>query len=80
MFCQSKKKKKDEEKGVYCPIAQKTIQPPKTGLGHFLIFQSKLQSVPSHTQYFIILSPPLLSLEIKPLPDGHVVLIPQRAV
>ena len=31
MFCQSKKKKKDEEKGVYCPIAQKTIQPPKTG-------------------------------------------------
>lgn len=28
MFCQSKKK--DEEKGVYCPIAQKTIQPPKT--------------------------------------------------
>merc|ERR1712131_94039 len=30
MFCQSKKKKKDEEKGVYCPIAQKTIQPPKT--------------------------------------------------
>ena len=32
MFCQSKKKKKDEEKGVYCPIAQKTIQPPKTGL------------------------------------------------
>ena len=35
MFCQSKKKKKDEEKGVYCPIAQKTIQPPKTGLGHF---------------------------------------------
>ena len=38
MFCQSKKKKKDEEKGVYCPIAQKTIQPPKTGLGHFLKF------------------------------------------
>ena len=38
MFCQSKKKKKDEEKGVYCPIAQKTIQPPKTGLGHFLNF------------------------------------------
>ena len=35
MFCQSKKKKKDEEKGVYCPIAQKTVQPPKTGLGHF---------------------------------------------
>lgn len=30
MFCQSKKKNKDEEKAVYCPIAQKTIQPPKT--------------------------------------------------
>ena len=42
MFCQSKKKKKDEEKGVYCPIAQKTIQPPKTGLKSlFFIFRSK---------------------------------------
>ena len=39
MFCQSKKKKKDEEKGVYCPIAQKTIQPPKTG--NFLVYSSK---------------------------------------
>ena len=38
MFCQSKKKKKDEEKGVYCPIAQKTIQPPKTGLKYFFLF------------------------------------------
>jgi len=38
MFCQSKKKKKDEEKGVYCPIAQKTIQPPKTGLKSIFLF------------------------------------------
>ena len=31
----------------------------------FEIFRSKVQSVPSHTRYFIILSPPLLSLGIK---------------
>ena len=41
MFCQSKKKKKDEEKGVYCPIAQKTIQPPKTGLKSWIEIESK---------------------------------------